>query len=162
MQKEELECCPVFDTSKWDGRTYNWDRKKFIMESIPTLFHIPFPPMIGMKAAKMDSLARKVDALSSEKTDTLLLFRDPTAFRSEMYLSVTKEVPKANNVSISGTFEAKVFDGFYNAIPTFINEMNRYLSSKGKVAKDYYVHYAYCPKCAQKFKHNYALLLAKV
>ena len=68
----------------------------------------------------------------------------------------------ANNTSISGTFEAGVFDGPYDAIPKYVKEMERHLAREGKKAKDYYVHYAYCPKCAVKHGHNYMILFAQV
>jgi len=90
------------------------------------------------------------------------LFRDPSAFKSEIYLSVTGNVSGANNAKISGTFIGKVFAGDYNAIPGFIKQMNEYLAKKGKTAKDYYVHYAYCPKCAKKYGNNYMILFARI
>ncbi len=77
-------------------------------------------------------------------------------------MGVTKPIENAENVSLTGTFEAKVFDGPYNAIPKFIKEMNKYLEEKGKKAKKYYVHYAYCPGCAKKFGHNYMILFAEI
>ena len=94
--------------------------------------------------------------------DVLVLFTDPHPFKSELYLSVTGTVPNANNVKISGTFLSKVFDGPYNAIPKYIKEMDGYLASKGKKSKKYYVHYAYCPKCAKESGHNYIILFAEV
>ena len=162
MNKENEECCPKFNPQKWDQQTYNWNNKPFIKETIPTLFHIPFPPMIGKKVTKMWKMIEYSKKAESEKQNILLLFRDPSAFKSEMYISVTGEVPNANNVNISGTFIAKVFAGPYNAIPKFIKQMNEYLTSKGKKAKDYYVHYASCPKCAEKYGNNYMILFAQV
>ncbi len=158
----EKECCPKFNPKKWNEKTFNWKNKSFIMESIPTLFHIPFPPMIGNRITKMMALADKAKKVSSKKEEILVLFHDPSAFKSEIYLSVTGEVSGANNAKISGTFITKVFAGPYNAIPKFIKQMNEYLAKKEKTAKDYYVHYAYCPKCAKKYGNNYMILFAKV
>ncbi|MBP6976336.1 hypothetical protein KBB42_01965, partial [Candidatus Dojkabacteria bacterium] len=92
----------------------------------------------------------------------LILFSDPTPFKGEIYISVEKDVPNEENVNISGTFISRVFDGGYNDIPRFIKEMNEYLKEDNKVAKDYYIHYAYCPKCAVKYGHNYMIIFAKV
>jgi len=162
MNNANNECCPEFHLEKWDKKTLNWDKKQFIRESIPTLFHIPFPPMIGSKITKMLDLADKAGANINNKEEVLILFRDPSPFRSEIYLSVAKNVPMADNVAISGSFVGRVFDGGYNSIPKFIGLMNQYLAETGKKAKDYYIHYAYCPKCAKKFGHNYVLLLAQI
>lgn len=101
-------------------------------------------------------------AAAPDKTDTLILFRDPSAFRSEIYVAVEKEVPAEANVTISGDFISRVFDGGYNDIPGFIKIMDQSLGEIGKKAKDYYVHYAYCPKCAKKFGHNYMIFFARV
>ncbi|MBW2995379.1 hypothetical protein KY312_03425 [Candidatus Woesearchaeota archaeon] len=155
------ECCPKFETKRWDKKTFNWKKKNFLKETIPTFFHIPFPPMIGKRITKMYNLAVNAKA-DPPKKEWLVLFRDPTPFKSELYMSVTKSVKGANNVTISGIFMARVFEGPYNAVPKFIKEMNEYLSKKKKKAKDYYVHYAYCPGCAKKFGHNYMILFAKV
>jgi len=88
----EDECCPKFDPVKWDKKTFNWNNKLFIKESIPTIYHIPFPPMIGKKIMKMWNLAQNAKANIPDKTDALILFRDPSAFRSEIYYSVSKTV----------------------------------------------------------------------
>jgi hypothetical protein len=162
MKEAVEECCPEFKVDKWDGKTFDWDRKLFLKETISTLFHIPFPPSIGKKVMKMHTLAEKQDASIPEKTDALILFRDPSAFKSEIYYAVTKKVNGANNDAISGSFEARVFDGPFNSVPVHIKEMNLYLAEKGKAAKDYYIHYAYCPKCSKKFGHNYMILFARV
>jgi hypothetical protein len=59
MDKDTNECCPKFDSTRWEEKTFNWDKKSFIMESIPTFFHIPYPPMIGKRVLKMMDLAGK-------------------------------------------------------------------------------------------------------
>jgi hypothetical protein len=160
MNKDE--CCPKFNPKKWDHKTNKWKNKPFIKETIPTFFHIPFPPMIGKKIMKMWNLAEKAKAEPKDKQEWIVLFHDPSPFKSELFMSSTKKVPGANNVNISGTFISKVFDGPYNAVPKFIKQMDSYLEKKGKKAKDYYIHYAYCPKCSKKYNHNYAVLFAKI
>ena len=159
---KEEDCCPRFNPKKWDKKTFNWKDKKFIKETIPTFFHIPSIKTISKKIEGMGDLIRKSDAAIPKKEDTLILFRDPSAFKSEIYWSVGKKVDGANNITISGRFMAMVFDGPNNAIPKYIKEMEEYLKEKNEKAKDYLVHYAYCPKCAKKFRHNYMILFAKI
>lgn len=162
MKNQDQECCPKFEPGKWDAKTMTWDKKPFIKESIPTFFHTPFPPMIWRKMKKMSALADKADANIPDLSEALILFRDPSPFKSEIYYSVTREVAGANNTSLSGSFSAGVFDGPYNSIPRYIKEMEARLTGENKKAKDYYIHYAYCPKCAKKFGHNYMVLFAEV
>lgn len=162
MKEQNQECCPQFEIEKWNKKTFNWENKLFIKETIPTFFHIPFPPIIGKKVMKMHDLAKKGDATIPDKTEALILFRDPSAFKSEIYYAVTKNVEGANNTAISGSFVGMVFDGPYNNIPDYIKEMEKYLSEMKQLAKDYYVHYAYCRKCAKERGHNYIILFALV
>ena len=118
--------------------------------------------MIGKKIKNLMKIAEDSKKLETNKEDILLLFADPSAFRSDLYLSVTVKVPNANNTDISGTFMSKVFDGAYKEVPKFIKRMGAYLNKQHKKAKNYYLHYAYCPKCAKEAGHNYMVLLAEV
>lgn len=156
------ECCPKFNVERWDKKTLKWEGKKFIMDSMPEFFHMPIPSMIDKKITRMWGAIEKNNAASPNKEDTLILFRDPTPFKGEIYISVEKDVPEENNVTVSGDFVSRVFDGGYNDIPKFVKEMDEYLAETGKKAKDYYIHYAYCPKCAEKFGNNYMILFAKI
>lgn len=158
---KEKECCPKFDPKLWDKKSFNWKNKRFIKKSMPTLFHMPFPPLIGRNMMTMWKLVEKSKAQPPMK-EWLVLFHDPSPFKSEMLMGCTKKVSDANNVTISGRFEAKVFDGPYKEIRRFFKEFDDYLAKKNKKAKDYYIHYAYCPKCAKKFGHNYMIFFAQI
>lgn len=162
MNNEEQLCCPKFNPEKWDKKTFAWENKPFIKETVRTLFHVPFPPTIDKKITGMCNLLEDSKMAEPNKEDTLVLFRDPSAFRSEIYMSVTGPVEGANNATVSGTFFARVFAGGYNAVPKFIKQLNAELANEGKTPKDYYIHYAYCPKCAKKYGDNYMIIFAKV
>jgi NMD protein affecting ribosome stability and mRNA decay len=40
--------------------------------------------------------------------------------------------------------------------------MDAYLNSHKHKAKKYYVHHAYCPKCAKEKGHNYMVLFGEL
>jgi hypothetical protein len=162
MKNEIKECCPEFKPEKWDQKTFNWENKPFLKETMPTFFHIPLSSIINKKVVKMSGMAMESKMAEANPEDALLLFRDPGAFKSEMYLSVAGQVPDANNAAISGTFIGKVFDGPYRSIPKFIKETNDFAAAQGKKPKDYYIHYAYCPKCAKKYGKNWMIIFAEV
>ena len=96
-------CCPAFEPSSLDGKELVWKDKLFIKGSIPLLFHIPWPPMMGRLMKKMWEAAGAADA-APEMKDFLCLSYDRSPWRGEHYLSVTKEVPGIENVRLSGTF----------------------------------------------------------
>ncbi len=162
MVREEKVCCPVFNPEKWDRKNLEWDEKPFLRETMPALFHIPFPPLIGKKIIRMYSIAEKAGINFEDKSETLVLFRDPSPFRTEIYYSVTGRVEGVDDTTISGKFVTRVFDGPFNMIPKYIREMEKYLKESEMKARDYYVHYAYCPKCAEKYGHNYMILFAEI
>lgn len=154
-------CCPEFDSGPWDEKTHIWKEKPFIRETIPVFFHIPWPPMIGRLIRRMWKKAEKAGALP-ETHDIVAMATDPSPWRSEWYMAVTKQVPDAENVTLSGTFFTKVFDGPYNAVPKWIQQMDQLLASEGKKAQKYYFHYTSCPKCAKLRGHNYVVAFAQL
>ena len=110
----------------------------------------------------MMELADKAEANIPDKTDALVLFSYPSAFRSEILYSVTKPIGGATNTYVTGTYQARVFEGSYSSVSKHLKTMQKELKEEGKEARDFLVHYAYCPGCAKKFGHNYMILFAEV
>lgn len=154
-------CCPEFDPAPWENKEQTWNNKLFLKDSVPELLHIPLPGIYGKAITHMWKKAQDAGAAPDLK-DFLLLAHDPSPFKGELYMSITKEIPGEENVRLSGTFISKVFDGPYNKVPSYIKETDKYLASINKTAKKYYFYYAYCPKCAKKYGHNYIVALAEV
>jgi hypothetical protein len=154
-------CCSKFDPATWDGKKNDWREKLFIRDSIPQIFHMPFPPMFAKKMMRMWKKAQEAGA-APELKNFLFLTYDPSPWKSELYLAVTKEVPNADNVKFTGEFLSRVFDGPYNAVPKWIKEMDTYVASQGKKAKKCYFYFTTCPKCAKIYGHNYAVVFAEV
>jgi hypothetical protein len=159
--EESDVCCPEFDSTRWNNKKHMWSNKLFLKDSVPELFHIPLPSMYGKVITRMWDKAHNAGAAPDIK-DFLLLTHDPSPFKGELFLAITKEIPGEENVRISGTFMSKVFDGPYNHVPKYVKEMDGYLASLKMKAKKYYFYYAYCPKCAKKYGHNYIVTVAEV
>jgi len=81
---------------------------------------------------------------------------------ADVYISVGREVPGAENVAISGTFLSKVFEGPYQNVRKWIQEMNGFVASRGKQIKRLFCYYTTCPKCAKKYGKNYVVILVHV
>lgn len=154
-------CCPEFDPGPWDQKTHVWTDKPFIKDSMRVFFHIPWPPAIARLLGRMWDKVVKAQA-AADKKDVLVLATDPTPWRTEWYMSVTQDVPDAENVRLSGTFVTRVFDGPYNAVPKWIKQMDQSLAQDGKKATKYYFHYTSCPKCAKLRGHNYVVAFAQI
>jgi effector-binding domain-containing protein len=155
------ECCPEFDPKPWDYVTHDWKDKPFIRDYIGQFFHMPLPSQMRKVIGRMWKKAQDAGA-APEMKDFLLLAYDPSPWKSELYMSVTKEVPGAENIKFTGTFISKVFDGPYNHVPKYLNEFRRYLALTDKKAKKYYFYFTYCPKCVKKYGHNYIVAFAEI
>ena len=154
-------CCPKFDVAPWDEKTHRWQGKPFIKATTPQIFHMPLPWLLNQTITQMWNQAKGANAAPDLK-DFLILAYDPSPWKSELYLTVTKEVPGAENVKMTGTFLSKVFDGPYNAVPKWIKELETFVASKGKQTQKYFFYFTTCPKCAKIHGHNYVVAFAQV
>ena len=92
----------------------------------------------------------------------MVLSHDTSVWKSNLFASVTKEVPGAENVTISGTFLTKVFVGPYKDAGGWYKSLNEYVQAKGKETMKIYFFYTTCPKCANHYGKNYTIGFAQV
>ncbi|MFC1722865.1 hydrolase [Nanoarchaeota archaeon] len=153
----ETGCCARFPIKKWDEKTVTWKNKLFVKDHITSAFHIPIN--FGKVVVRVFD---KVDAVDAMPKDYIWFNEENSLWGSDYYVAVSKEVPDAENVKISGTFMTKVFEGGFREMENWTKEMEKYVESKGKKVKKIYYCYTTCPKCAKVFGKNYVMLLAQV
>lgn len=158
MQESDV-CCPQFEPELFDAKTHVWDKKLFMLDTVFQIMH--FPVNMGRVITRMSRKIENAKAMPESK-DFLMLAYDPSPWKSELYMTVTKDVPGGKMTTLSGMFVSKVFDGPYYLVPKWIEEMDAYLAKRNQKAIKYYFHYAYCPKCAKKYGHNYCTAFAQV
>ena len=96
-------------------------------------------------------------------TDSRRLFSGENSFwGADVYVEVSKDIPGARMATISGSFLSKVFEGSYGNIGHWIEEMKRFVQSRGKVVERLYFFYTTCPKCAKLHGKNYVVILAQI
>lgn len=159
MNADKTICCPVFDPARWDEKTHIWKDKLFLEDEVKQIMHVPINMTTIVK--RMFKQIEDVDAMPEEK-DFLMLSYDPSPWKSEIYMTVNKNIPNGKMAKLSGTFISKVYDGPYNHVPKWIEDMDKYLASQHKKALKYYFHFAYCPNCVKKYGHNYCTAFAQV
>lgn len=154
---EETGCCPIFDPDKWDGLELNWNDKKFVKDHITSCFHIPlnFGKVITRNIAEIEKNAISI-------SDNLVLNDENSNWGSDLYIAVDTELPGGSNVTLSGNYLTKVFEGSYKNTGNWLKEMELFLSSKGHKAEKIYFWYTTCPECAKAYKKNYVVLFAKL
>ena len=149
------------DPAPWNEKTSEWKRKPFLVKRIPQLFHVPLP---GAYAKAIGSLYAEAQehGIACDQKDFFMLTRDISAWKAEILLGVSESKAGLDMHDLDGTFVSKVFDGPFNKIPAYLEEMKAFLNKEGKSARDCYFWYPYCPKCAQKYGHNWIIIFAQV
>ena len=154
-------CCPLFHPEQWNNVRHIWKEKLFLKDSVPEILHIPLPGTYAKAIARMWKKAEAAGAAPDPK-DFLLLAHGPSAFKAELYMSVTKEIPGAEVVKLTGDFFSKVYEASYSDVPKCLRETDTYLAANAMASKKYYIDFPYCPKCAKKYGCNYVVVLAEV
>jgi hypothetical protein len=156
-QESETGCCQRFDPEPWDEKEISLQDELFVKARTRAFLHIP----VGFGKVMKEYMERIKDADAlAEKP--LMLCDEKSLFHTDVYVAVSKEVPGAEMVRISGTFLSKVFEGPYKDAGKWVKQMKKYVESKGKEMKKLYSYYTTCPACAKAYGKCYTVLLAKV
>jgi hypothetical protein len=158
MDRSETGCCPPFDPAPWDEEEFEFQQWPFVRATTINFMHIPLN-MGGM----MKRTWAKIQQAGAEPEDTfLVLSTDPSPWRGEHYFYVTKDVPGAEMVRLSGNHLTKVFEGPYQNAGKWAKEMVEYVKSQDRELRKLYFFYTTCPKCAKHYGKNYVVSFAEV
>jgi hypothetical protein len=150
-------CCPIFNPEPWNDQEIFWENKRFVQDRVTSIFHIPLN--FGAVMERCDKLIREACAA----TDTRIVLADENSlWGADVYIEVSKDIPHARMISLSGNFLSRVYEGSYQHMRHWIEDMQSYVESRGKVLTKLYFYYTTCPKCAKKYGKNYVVLLAQV
>lgn len=158
MSDNPTNCCPRFNPEGWDEQELHFKNKLFVKAKTRSLFHIPIN--MGSIFPKTFSAIEKADARNDD--DFIVLSYDPSAWSSEHYFSVSKDVPGQEMVRMNGEFISKVFEGPYKNAPKWEKEMEEFIEHQGKKVKKTYFFYTTCPKCAKFYGKNYMVAVSEI
>lgn len=151
------ECCPKFNPEPWDDKILTWENKRFVKDRVTSFLHIPLNFGSVMK--------RNVTAIEAAQAGSearMVLSDENSLWGADVYIEVTRDIPGANMATISGTFISKVFEGPYQNMRKWIEEMKAFVTAKGKNFTKLYFYYTTCPKCAKEYGKNYVVVLAQI
>lgn len=151
------ECCPRFIPEPWDDKVITWKNKPFVKDRVTSIFHIPLN--YGAVMARND---RAITAAGAKTESGIVLTDENSLWGADLYFEVSKDLPNAKMATLSGTFLSRVFEGPYQDIRKWIDEMKAFVSNKGKHPGKMYSYYTTCPKCAKKYGKNYVVILAEI
>jgi len=150
-------CCPKFEPAPWDEKVFNWENKKFIKDSVFTLFYMPVN--FGSVMRKMH---KKVVEVQAEVPEWMCLSDHTSPWNMDLYLAVDKVIPNATNLTLSGKFVSKVYEGPFKETGNWSKNFNAWCDEKGYKPLKTYMWYTTCPKCAKKYGKNYVVLVAEI
>lgn len=150
-------CCPRFDPQSWDGLEVTFQDKPFVKGRTTSLFHIPLN-MGGMMTKTM----KMINDAGGLAEDFVLLSHDPSPWKGEHLFAVSKEVPGAEMVRLSGTFLTQVFEGPFSNVSKWMTQMKAHAGAKNRTASKLYLFYTTCPKCAKYYGKNYVVGFTQV
>ena len=155
---EETECCPKFEPERWDEKTLEWKNKKFVKGSVCTFMNMPLN--FGAVMRKLDTKIRNSGA--SMQQDGMGLSDHTSAWKMDVCLAVDREVAGLNNVTFSGKFLCKVYEGDFRETGKWTKNYRDYAKGKNLEIEKMYMWYTTCPKCAKKYGKNYVAILGKI
>lgn len=150
-------CCPEFNPTPWDDKIIDWNNKLFIKDKVCTLFYMP------MNFGKvMKRLDKKVRAANANVTDWLCLSDHTSKWNMDVYLAVDKQVADAENITLSGKYYSKVYEGNFKDTGKWCKDYEEIVKLKGYKVKKWYMWYTTCPKCAKKYGKNYVVIICEI
>ena len=150
-------CCEPFNPEPWQDKEIIWKDKIFVKDHVTSFLHIPLN--MGKRVIKNMELIEKVNANAPQQ---LMLTDEKTLWGADIYIDVSRDVPGAQMTALSGTFLTKVFEGPYQNVGKWAQEMEEYVENKGRKLKKLYFSYTTCPKCAKAYGKNYVVLFAQI
>jgi len=154
--KNPDECCAKFDPAPWDGMEILWQNKRFVKDRVTSFLHVPLN-----FGAVMKRNVGQIEAIGARPDSMVVLSDENSLWGADVYIEVTKDIPHANMATLSGTFLCKVFEGSFQNMRKWIEEMKVFVQSKGKTPQKLFFFYTTCPKCAKKYGKNYVAILAQ-
>jgi len=153
----EIECCPPFDPAPWHDTIVDWDNKRFIKEKVATFLFMPLN--FGQKMRKLD---RIVTDAGGSFPGSMGLSDHTSGWNMDVYLAVDKAIPGVNNVTMTGKFFTRVYEGPYSETGKWCKDYEEAAKSRDMTIKKWYMWYTTCPKCAKKYGKNYTVIVGQV
>ncbi len=155
-QTDNQECCPKFNPAHWDGKSFEWHNKKFIKDKVFTFFYMP----INFGAA-MTRSTKKIEDAGTKMMEGMAISEHTSKWNMDLYLAVDKEIAGAENITLSGKFLSKVYEGNFKDTGIWMKDFENYTKAKGIKISKMYMWYTTCPKCAKKYGKNYVVIIGK-
>jgi len=158
MSSETTGCCPEFNPESWDGRHLHFKGKPFVRATTRGLLHVPLN-----KGSVFSRVQGHIEDAAAQDSDSyLVLSRDLSSGEAEHLFAATHNVPDEEMTTLSGEFITRVFEGPYGHAKDWMHDMEIAAEAAGCTAKQVFMFYMTCPKCAKAFGKNYVVGVAEI
>ena len=114
-EQAETGCCPRFNPEPWDEKEITFKDRLFVKDRVRSILHIP----VNFGSVMVRNMNR-IQAAGALSPEPLMLSDENSLWGADIYIAVTKDVPEAQMVRISGTFLTRVFEGSYKDVHKWI------------------------------------------
>jgi hypothetical protein len=110
----------------------------------------------------MKKLDKKVRGAGAKMPDYLCLSDHTSKWNMDLYLAVDKDVPGAENETVTGKFYSRVYEGDFKHTKEWGDDFEAKAKEKGLNIQKQFMWYTTCPKCAKKYGKNYVAVIGQV
>lgn len=158
MTDNPTGCCPRFNPIPWEDREFSLEGLSFAAVETRSFLYVP----LNMSGVMARAMKRITDAGRQSRDRYLMLSREVSPWRAKHYILVEGPVPGLEAAELPGTWYAKVFEGPFGKMGSWLGEMNSALEGRGTPSKEILAFYTTCPKCAKAYGKNYVVLFARI
>lgn len=154
MQTSTTGCCPKFSPEEWDNKTFVFKDKPFVKAKTRSFLFMPLN--MGSVIGRTWKAIEDADAKYRDD-EFVMLSQDVSPWHADHYFSVSKKVDGQENVTLSGTYKSKVFEGSFKDAKDWHDAMIKIGTKAGVSSPNIYFYYTTCPKCAKVYGKNYVV-----
>jgi len=103
----------------------------------------------------------RVQASGATIPEYLCLSDHTSRWKIDVYLAVDKAISGAENVTLSGRYFSKVYEGPYSDTGKWCKNFESYTREQGMNIRKWFMWYTTCPKCAKKYGKNYTVIIGE-
>ena len=156
MSEETTCCCPRFDPTPWDEKSFEWTGKKFVKDRVFTFFYVP----VNFSSVVQRMMA-KIGRAGATAPEWMGLSDHTSKWNMDLYVPVEKEVPGLENTELTGQFFSKVYEGQFKDTSKWCEDFDALLKKRNLAAKRCFMWYTTCPRCARKYGKNYVVIIGQ-
>lgn len=156
MKIANKKCCTEFNPELWHEKEMVWKNKLFVKARICSFMYIPLNFCNTVKRNMV-----KIDKEGARSENFLILTDENSLWGADVYIATNKNVEGLNNVTLSGTFLTKVYEGNCKNIGKWMKDMRNYVYGKGKDVNKMFFWYTTCPKCFKIFNNKFIVFFVQ-